>query len=233
MSDSSGAKGLEIDILNEYALWLKTTKKQTFTINYMPVKDYNEVVTEIIKLNQNAIGAGGCISGFEKQPELVYTSPYLKNISFCITNGNAPDIKTKTRADVYPVLSSMTALTIQKSNLFNCTNDIKKQYVNNLKISFVNSQSEILNAISKNILMFGYVDAIEFWFFLKTNPYKFLKIQKSLDQIKENYSFLIGKNSEHKTLFNEFFATFKTGPKYRILLEKHLGGFMSQNMAIK
>lgn len=233
MTDSAGAKGLEIDILNEYALWLKTTKKQNFTITYVPVKDYNEVVAEIKKLNQNAIGAGGCISGFEKQAELAYTSPHLKNLSFCITNGNAPDIKAKTQADIYRILSSMTALTINNSNLLNCTNDIKKQYVNDLKISFMNSQTEILNAIAKNILMFGYVDAVEFWFFLKTNPNKFLKIQKSLDQTKENYSFLTGKNSEHKTLFNEFFTTFKTGPKYRIILEKHLGGFMSQNMAIK
>lgn len=233
MKDSGGVKGLEIDIINEYALWLKTTKKLDFTIDYVEITEYSALINEVKKSKQKAIGIGGCISGFEKQTEFDYTTPHLKNLSFCITNGNAPDIKTKNQADIYRVLANMTAITINNSNLLNCTNDIKKLYVKDLKITFATTQTEILNTIAKNILIFGYVDAVEFWFYLKTNPNKFLKIQKSLDQTKENFSFLLAKNSEHKALFNEFFTSFRTGPKYRIILEKHLGGFMSQNMIIK
>jgi ABC-type amino acid transport substrate-binding protein len=233
MKDSAGVKGLEIDIINEYALWLKSVKKIDFSINYNQSSDINALINELKQSNKNTIGIGGFSSGFEKTPELDYTTPHLKNLSFCITNGNAPDIKSKNQTDIYRVLANMTALTISNSNLFNCTNDIKKQYIKELQINYTNTQAEILNAIAKNILIFGYVDAIEFWFFLKTNPNKFLKVQKPLEQSKENYSFLIGKNSEHKLLFNEFFTSFKTGPKYRIILEKYLGGFMSQNMAIK
>jgi membrane-bound lytic murein transglycosylase MltF len=233
IKDSAGLKGLEIDIINEYALWLKSVKKIDFSINYTPAADYTNLIDQIKRSEKNALGLGGCISGFEKAPELDYTTPHLKNLSFCITNGNAPDIKSKNQADIFRVLANMTALTISNSNLFNCTNDIKKLYVKELQINYKNTQTDILNAIAKNILVFGYVDAVEFWFFLKTNPNKFLKVQKSLEQSKENYSFLMAKNSEHKLLFNEFFTSFKTGPKYRIILEKYLGGFMTQNMAIK
>jgi len=62
---------------------------------------------------------------------------------------------------------------------------------------------------------------------------KFLKIQKNLDQTKETFSFILPKGSEHKKLFDEFFVTFKASPKYHVILEKYLGGFMSQNMAVK
>jgi len=233
VKDSLGPKGIEIDIINEYALWLKTTKKMDFSIIYVPFTDYNNMIAETKKATQKSIGIGGCITSFEKSTDIEYTTSYLKNLSFCITNGNAPDIKTKNQPDIYKVLANMTALTINNSNLNSCTNEIKKLYVKDLKITFLNSQTEILNTITKNILNFGYVDAIEFWFFLKNNPNKFLKIQKSLDQTKETFSFVLTKGSEHKKLFDEFFLTFKTGIKYRLILEKYLGGFMTQNMAVK
>lgn len=231
--DSTGAKGLEVDIINEYLLWLKGTKKMDISVTYNAFTDYTSFYMDTKKTSQKSIGLGACITGFEKGGDVEYTTPYLKNLSFCITNGNAPDIKTKNQPDIYRVLSAMTAITISNSNLNSCVMELKKLYVKDLKINYAATQIDILTTIAKNVLNFGYVDAIEFWFFLKNNPNKFLKVQKSLDQTKETFSIMIPKGSEHKNLFNEFFTTFKTGTKYRIILEKYLGGFMAQNMAIK
>jgi hypothetical protein len=230
--DSSGAKGIEVDIVNEYVDWLKTVKKKDVTIDLKKLDDYNAVLSET-KKDPKCIGMAAAITGFEKVPEIDYLSPYLKNLSFCITNGNAPDVKTKNAAEIMKALGSMTALTIDKSNLASCVAEIKKLYIKDLKVNFLNTKTEILNSIAKNVLMFGYVDAIDFWMFLKTNPNKFLKVQKSLDQSKETFSLIVPKGSEHKKLFDEFFTTFKAGIKYRLILEKYLGGFMAQNMAIK
>lgn len=232
VKDSTGAKGIEIDIMNEYVLWLKAVKKMDVSIALKKCDDYNAVLNET-KKDPKSLGMAAAISGFEKMPEIEYLSPYLKNLSFCITNGNAPDVKTKSAAEIMKTLGNMTALTIDKSNLASCVGEIKKLYVKDLKINFVGTENEILNSIAKNVLTFGYVDAIDFWMFLKTNPNKFLKVQKSLDQSKENFSFICPKGSEHKKLFAEFFTIFKTGIKYRLILEKYLGGFMAQNMAVK
>jgi hypothetical protein len=232
IKDSTGPKGIEIDIINEYILWLKMNKKMDISIDYKKFDDYASVINET-KKDPKSVGLAAAITGFEKIPEIEYTPPYLKNLSFCITNGNAPDVKTKNAAEIMKTLGSMTALTIDKSNLQSCVNEIKKLYVKDLKINFLNTENEILTSISKNVLLFGYVDAIDFWMFLKANPNKFLKVQKSLDQSKETFSFMIPKGSEHKKHFAEFFTTFKTGVKYRLILEKYLGGFMAQNMAIK
>jgi hypothetical protein len=213
-------------------MWLKMVKKMDVVADYKKCDDYAGVIAET-KKDPKSLGMASAITGFEKMPEIEYTTPHLKNLSFCITNGNAPDVKTKNAPDIMKALGSMTALTIDKSNLQSCVGEIKKLYVKDLKINFLNSETEILNSIAKNVLNFGYVDAIDFWMYLKTNPNKFLKVQKSLDQSKETFSFMLPKGSEHKKLFNEFFTTFKTGIKYRLILEKYLGGFMAQNMAIK
>jgi hypothetical protein len=232
IKDSMGPKGIEIDIMNEYVFWLKSIKKKNVSIEYKLKDDYNSIISETGK-DAKSIGLAACITGFEKTSDIEYSTPYLKNVSFCVTNGNAPDVKTKNAADVTRALGNMTALTIDKTNLSSCVAEIKKLYVNDLKVSFLTSEIDILNGIAKNVLYFGYVDAIDFWMYLKKYPNKFLKVQKSLDQTKETFSFILPKGSEHKKLFAEFFTTFKAGVKYRLLLEKHLGGFMAQNMAIK
>lgn len=232
IKDSTGPKGIEIEIINEYVFWLKSVKKKDVSLDYKKYDDYNSIITET-KKDAKSIGLGACITGFEKMIEVEYTTPYLKNLSFCVTNGNAPDVKTKNAADITRALGSMTALTVEKTNLNSCVSEIQKLYLKDLKITFLNSENDILNSIAKNVLHFGYVDAIDFWMYLKKNPNKFLKVQKSLDQSKETFSYVIPKGSEHKKLFSEFFTTFKAGVKYRLILEKYLGGFMAQNMAIK
>ncbi|MGE0568696.1 MAG: hypothetical protein AB7O73_12160, partial [Bacteroidia bacterium] len=158
---------------------------------------------------------------------------YLKNVAFCVTNGNAPNIKAKAKPDIYKVLAPMTALTIKETALSKCLDEIKKLYISDMKVINLDSQEEILFNVAKNILSYGYVNAIDFWIYLKENPKKFLKVQKTLDQNKENYSFVFSKNSNHKIYFDEFFKTFKTSTKYRLILERYIGGFMTQNLAIK
>ena len=202
------------------------------SIDFKKCADYNTVLNET-KKDPKSLGMAAAITGFEKLPDIEYLTPYLKNLSFCITNGNAPDVKTKNSAEIMKTLGSMTALTIDKTNLAVCIGEIKKLYVKDLKINFLASENEIMNSIAKNVMMFGYVDAIDFWIFLKSNPNKFLKVQKSLDQSRETFSFIAPKGSEHKKLFLEFFTSFKAGIKYRVILEKYLGGFMAQNMAVK
>ena len=59
------------------------------------------------------------------------------------------------------------------------------------------------------------------------------KIKQST--LKEELGFIMPKASPHKALFNEFFASpggFKTTKNYRVILEKYMGSYMTQNMAI-
>ncbi|MCX8080139.1 MAG: transporter substrate-binding domain-containing protein [Bacteroidia bacterium] len=230
-ADTLKPSGIDFDILSEYLLWLKTNKQQNFTISYKFIQQNIQGVVK--ELNDLSIICGGQTSLSINSKEVDYSTPYLKNISFCITNGNAPDIKSKNKDEIIRALGAMKGLTVENAIIEKCMLDLKKQYLKDLVIEKTNSQIEILNQISKNVLTFGYVDAIEFWYFLKNNPTKFLKVQKSLDQNKENYVFIFKKNSPHKKWFDEFMNGFKTTPRYRILLEKHVGGFMAQNLSVK
>lgn len=228
-------KGLEVDIINEYVNWLKTKKQQPFVTKYIKFTDFDQFYSGSSSAGKNKIGLGSVTVNSERMKQADFTSAYLKNVSFCITNGNAPDIKLKTPEEIVKVLGHMTALTLTNSTLNKRLSDIKKAYIPDLRIVHRPSEVAILDDIARNILYFGYVDAVSFWFYLKTNPTKFLKMQKVMSQSHEELAFLLPKGSQHRELFNEFFngpAGFKKNKSYKVILEKHLGSYMTQNMAI-
>lgn len=234
-NEGKDLKGIEIDILNEYAAWLKTKKNLNFKVKFIKFTDFESFCEQTKKAGANTIGLGSVTINSERRKELDFTAAYIKNVAFCITNGNAPDIKTKNPDEIVRVLGHMTALTIRNSSLYKYTLEIKKTYVPELKIAFQPNPQKILDEISKNVLHFGYVDAVSFWIYLKSNPGRFLRMQKILNQSKEELGFITSKGSRHVNLFNEFFEGqngFKNSTTYRAILEKYLGTYMTQNMAI-
>lgn len=56
-----------------------------------------------------------------------------------------------------------------------------------------------------------------------------------MNQSHEELAFIMPKGGANKNLYNEFFngATgFKKNKNYRAILEKHLGAYMTNNMAV-
>jgi ABC-type amino acid transport substrate-binding protein len=229
--EGGAAKGIELDIINEYVSWLKNKKKMNLAIKEVGYSDFNSFYIAT-KKSSNSFGLGSVTISKERANEVDFSAAYLKNVAFCVTNGHAPDVKTKSSDEILRSLGSMNALTINNTSLNRYIVELKKDYIKDLKISYKTDEVKILDEISRNVLCFGYVDAVGFWFYLKNNPGKFLKMQKILNQSKEELGFIMPKGSEHKVLFNEFFSAFKLSPTYRAILEKYLGAYMTQNMAI-
>ncbi len=234
-SDAGVNKGIEVDILNEYVSWLKSKKKINLVVKFNGFADFDAFYLATRTSKKNCFGMGSVTIGADRAGEIDFTAAYLKNVAFCVTNGHAPDVKTKSADEIMRSLGSMNALTIANTSLNKYVLEIKKSYIPDLKITYKTDEIKILDEIAKNVLCFGYVDAVGFWFYLKNNPGKFLKMQKGLNQSKEELGFILPKGSQHKALFNEFFTGptgFKNSPGYRAILEKYLGAYMTQNMAI-
>lgn len=231
-SEANEVKGIEPDIMREYTAWLRNKKKIFLRVKYLEYANFSDFYSEVkVGDTKNTLGMGSVIINAERAKEIDLTTGYIKNVAFCVTNGNALNIKAKTPDEIMKTLGSMTALTITNTPISACVNDLKKTYIKDLKISYLNDETQILNKIAGNPLNFGFIDAVIFWNFLKNNPSKSLKMQKPLNQANELMGFVMPKGSRHKALFNEFFTSFKASVEYREILEKHLGTFMAQNMA--
>lgn len=234
--ENSKIQGIEVEIIGEFVSWMKTKKNTDLIVRYTSFTEFNTFYQTTKAASKNTFGLGTLTISHERRKEMDFTDPYIKNVAFCITNGNAPDIKARSKEEVTRVLGHMSAVTIQNSSLNTYVSELKRNFLPELKIVYQSNPQKLLDEISKNVLQFGYVDAVSFWIYLKKNPGRFLKMQKALNQSKEELGFILPKGSRYTALFNEFFSSpggFRYSKSYRTILEKYLGTYMTQNMAVQ
>lgn len=234
-NDNGVMKGIEVEIIQEYIKWLASTKKIAQPVKYTEYTSFEDFYFSFKRLSGNRIGLGSVTINAERGKELNFTTPYLKDVAFLITNGNSPDIKTNNQQEIIRALGSMTAVTMNNTSLHKYLLDLKKEHLKEMPIAFEDDEKLILDGISRNVLNYGYVNAVSFWYYLRNNPKKFLKMQRVLSKSSQNLGFILPKESPHKQWFDEFFAGaagFKKTAQYRALLERYLGSYMAQNIAV-
>jgi ABC-type amino acid transport substrate-binding protein len=228
-------KGIEIDIIEEYVNWLKQKRNTAVVITYKPFKEFSGFYSSVKDGNSKVIGLGSVTSNGEREKEISLSAPYLQNVAVLVTAGKVPTIKTKSNPEVENVLGKLRAVVVNKSSHANYMNDIKKQFIPTLNISFVETQTRVLESILSDNQVFGYVDIVAYWAFLKTNP-KFLKMQKVFNEPKEYLSFAMPKNAAHLATLNEFLESgfgFTSTKVYHQILEKYLGYEIIESVEIK
>jgi hypothetical protein len=134
------------------------------------------------------------------------------------------------------VLGSLTAVGVNRSSHMTYLNDLKKNFIPALKITTVETQGRVLESILSDNNMFGYVDVIAFWSFLKNNQGKYMKMQKLFNEPNEHLGFIMPKKSAHSALLAEFFESgfgFTSTKKYHQILEQYLGYEILESVEIK
>jgi ABC-type amino acid transport substrate-binding protein len=234
--DNGTIKGIEIDIIKEYTDWLKQKKSINVVVSYKAFKEFSGFYNGVKNGGSKVIGLGSVTINAEREKEIVFSSAYLNNTPVLITDGRVPTIKLKNTDEISKVLDGLNALVVNTSSHMKYINDIKKDYVPTLKISFKETQQSVLEGITNDAKIFGYADIIAYWSFLKKNPNRFLKIQKVFNQPSESLGFIMPKKNVNTLLINEFFESgfgFTSTKTYHQILEKYLGYEIIESVEIK
>lgn len=222
-------KGIEIDIMEEFTAWLKKKKNISLSANYSAYSEFSAFYSSVKEGNASVIGLGSVTDNAERENEVIVSAPYLQNVAVLVTDGSVTTIKTKEAVDVARSLNGMKALVVNKSSHLKY---LKKMYeasrLNDaeVKISFTEKQNNVLDSIAANKKVFGYVDIVAYWAYVKKNPSKFLKIQKVFNVPNEAFGFIMPKSSVYKQYISEFFESgfgFTSTRTYHQILEKYLG----------
>jgi putative glutamine transport system substrate-binding protein len=235
-NEGTTLKGIEIDIISEYVAWLKQKKNISVVLSYKQYKEFSPFYNSAKTLNSKVLGLGSVTNNAEREKEVLFSPPYLNNLAVLITDGRVPTVKSKSQLDVSGTLGSLNAFVVSNSSHINYLNSIKKLFVPALKISFTETQKNVLDKIAADKNVFGYVDIVAYWSYLKQNPDKFLKIQKAFNEPKEQLGFIMPKNSIHAAYIYEFFEAgfgFTSTKIYRQILEKYLGREIIDAVEIK
>lgn len=227
--EGGSLKGIEIDIMEEFVAWMKKKKNIALNVSYSAYEEFSGFYNSVKSGNANAIGLGSVTDNAERENEVSISAPYLQNVAVLVTDGSITTIKTRSAVDVARSLNGMKALVVNKSSHLKHLKKLYEQSRLNdaeVKISFTEKQNNVLDSIAANKKVFGYVDIVAYWAFVKKNPAKFLKIQKVFNVPNESFGFAMPKNSQYKQYISEFFESgfgFTSTKAYHQILEKYLG----------
>lgn len=233
--ENGKVSGLEIDLITEYANWLKVKKNIDVYLNYKSFTNFDELYSAVKKGDKKTIGLSTVTINEEREKEVDFSPAYLKNTTLLITNGTVATIKSKNVSEVNKVLGNLEAVTVANSTYLNYLNELKKTFIPGLKINTVSKISEITKQIANNPKMFGYVDVVNFWYFIKNNYTKYLKIQKVFNKSTESFGFIMPKNGLNKEYISEFFESgfgFTSTKSYHQILEKYLSFEVLQSVEV-
>ena len=80
------------------------------------------------------------------------------------------------------------------------------------------------------------VDVVNFWYYIKNNNTKYLKIQKVFNNSSENFGFIMPKSGLNKNYIAEFFESgfgFTSTKAYHQILEKYLSYEVLQSVELE
>ncbi len=233
--ENGTVSGVEADIIKEYAAWLKAKKNISVYLNFKSFDGFESLYNAVKKGDKKVIGLSTVTMNTEREKEVDFSPPYMRNVTVCITNGNVATVKEKSAAEVNRVLGKLSGVGIVNSTFTNYLNNLKKSYLPALKINNVTRVSEIMESIASNNNTFGYVDVVDYWYYIKNNPNKYLKMQKELNMSNEKFGFIMPKGNLNKELLGEFFESgfgFTSTKAYHQILEKYLSYEVLQTVEV-
>jgi len=214
--------GIEIEIVQAFVTWAKQKKQTDIQLTYKGYSQFDEFYGSVKNGAANVIGVGTVSINEDRKKDVLFTPPYMNNISLLISDGR---VETLSRLDeIQTKFGKMTGITTKGSVHSIYMDKLRESYLPGLKIEVVDDPATIPVKISSDPSYFGYIDLITFWSFVKKSDH-FIKIHRVGNIDHEKLGFILPLNSEYSGLFSEFFESgfgFTATRQYQQILEKYL-----------
>jgi len=217
--------GIEVDIVGQFSLWLKKVKGfSDVKVVYMPYTDFAKVYETTRDGKGAHIGLASVTITKERQQEVSFSAPYLKNSSLLISNTEIPSLRQYD--DIPKTFAEMTAVVNRGTVLEKQLMEIKKKHYPTMRVTYADRPADVVKMVAESkSKYFGYVDLLTYWAYLKQQPAN-LKIHRIATLDQQRFAFVLPKGSDWEQAFAEFFESgfgFTATEAYADILQKHLG----------
>lgn len=231
-NDEAELTGIEIDIIKQFAVWLKIKKGIDVKLEFERHDDFAKFYEKVKITKAVSVGAGSVTVTPDRAREIKFSSPYLKNKPVLVSS-----ILKSTLTDIRNIskeFNGMTAVIVKGSVHEKLIKNIKDNYWPELKIELVESPAIVLDKISNSNKYFGYLDLISYWATIQKES-KPIKIHRATPFDTEYFAFIFPKSSDWSAAFNEFFdggLGFPASDAYFEILRKHLSSELVNSVAL-
>lgn len=215
--------GVEIDIFEQFATWLKNSKGVDLSINYVKETGFNTFYNMVEESSGGVFGLGSVTILERRREEVQFSEPFINNIAVLVTHESAPDLGSM--EEISRVYDDMVGIAPVGTTLEGYMEDLKAQYYPNLTINRINSHQDVLKNIIANPKSFAYMDLSMFWPAYKKQGEP-IKRQAVGDLSAEQFGFIMPLDSDWSGVIDEFFSIgggYRSTSAYRSILMKNLG----------
>jgi ABC-type amino acid transport substrate-binding protein len=214
-------KGLCIDLMQAFGLWLKKYEDIELkpVYNGQDAHDFKRFLLSMQQAKGGVFGVGSTTITEERKKNLQFSPPFLTNLSILITHADAPTLKAK--KDIAATFSGMQALAVKGTTNEQWLLGLKKEFYPSLNLQYVASGEEALRQIVKNPKLFTQQDFI---FYLNAKDSGLpIKRQAVADETSQHLGILLPLNSDWAPLMERFMKAFVGSNEYRRIVSRNLG----------
>ncbi len=195
--------GIEPLILEGFKKYVKKEYDIDLNIYYTKSGSFIETFFNTRDNNRSGVFGASAFSITElRKNEVDFVLPYMPDISVLISNNKVPLVNDE--ASFRKVFEGLKAVTIKGTTYEEDLLQVQKEWGVNFEMHYIGSNHNILNTISNIDNSFGYIDLPIYLIQLQNNPSINVHRQNLLPIKREGYSFMIPKNSDWKTPFDEY-----------------------------
>ena len=224
--DTDGkVKGVCVDILSDFARFVKEKYGKTVTINYAAdIHAFSEFLTTA-QNTPNILGVTNTTITEERKKILKFSPPYMLNRQVMLTNNKAPSVTSL--KDLPTKFAGFTAQVIEGSTHVEYVEKIKSDYMPSLVIKQEVSGPVIIKNLVHDPKAFTIIDFTEF----VDVVHRKLPIKRQVVDvgIAEELGFIMSKQSDWEVPLKEFLTPeYRNSIGYKKIISENLGAtFMS------
>jgi signal transduction histidine kinase len=214
-------EGICWDILLAFKEYAKQQHNVVISLTLRHQTQFSDALNLIINSEKlNVIGAGN-YSILEERKALIQFSPaFLPDLGVIISSKNLPIVNSQ--QEFLESFSKLTAVTLRNTTYEKDLLSLKKYYLPDIEILFVDSEEGVINEINNHNDYFGYVDLSTY--FLSLIDKQNIRRQNLFLSHKEGYAFTIPRYSDWERPFRDFMISDFYQSRSKEVLERHLGG---------
>jgi ABC-type amino acid transport substrate-binding protein len=213
-------KGVCVDILADFAKYVKTKYGKTVEINYAGEEKEFSNFLKVSQSTPNIVGVTNTSITEERKKSMKFSPPYMNTPLVLLTHQNAPAIKNL--SELPSVYAGFTAHVISGSTHVDYIQKIKKEYYPDLNVTYAPSSESVIKSLSSNPKIFSVLDFTEYVGVVR----KKLPVKRQEVELgnAEPLGFVMAKQTDWDVLFNEFItADYRKSVEYKKIITENLG----------
>jgi len=193
--------GIEYDILNEYKSYLQNKYEVYLQLNWIEADSFGNIIDRIQAAEtDNYVGVSAFSITSDRKEKVDFSHPYLADFTVLVSSEGTPI--QKTLDEVNKTLSQMEAVTISGTTYEEFLFQLKQQLQVDFNITYINSDKNVLNEVSKADNRFGFIDLPIYLMLIKNGGN--LTRQNFFTKRGNGYAFMFPEASKWKMRMDSF-----------------------------